>query len=192
MHIGEKFYDEEVLKHFGFKSLGKNVKIKKNVGLYFTENISIGDNVRIDDFTIIVASKEPVVLGNNVNIASQCYIAGSEGFIMKDFSTFAPQVKIFTGSDDYLGYKLTGATVPKEYTGGDHGEIIIGKHNIIGAGSTILPDVVLGDGVSVGALSLVNKDLQEWGIYAGIPVKLIKIRSRELLNLEREYIYCDK
>ena len=105
MHVGEEFYKEEDLNGFGFKSLGKNVKIKKNVGLYFTENISIGDNVRIDDFTIIVASKEPVVLGNNVNIASQCYIAGSEGFIMKDFSTFAPQVKIFTGSDDYLGYK---------------------------------------------------------------------------------------
>ncbi len=55
------FYDEKDLLTFGFKELGKNVKIKKNVSLFFTENISIGDNVRIDDFTIIVASKDPVL-----------------------------------------------------------------------------------------------------------------------------------
>ena len=32
-------------------------------------------------------------------------------------------------------------------------------------------------------MSLVNKSLDEWGVYAGIPVKKIKERRRGLLNL---------
>jgi len=42
MHIGVNFYSDKELDSFGFKKLGRNVKIKKNVGLYFTENITIG------------------------------------------------------------------------------------------------------------------------------------------------------
>ena len=79
MHIGTIYYSERELKKFKFLSLGKNVLIKKNAGLYFTENISIGSNVRIDDNVIIVASnkKIPVKIGNYVHIASNCYLAGS-------------------------------------------------------------------------------------------------------------------
>jgi len=187
MHIGSTFYDQSELKNFGFKHLGKNVLIKRNVGMFFTENISIGNNVRIDDFTIIVASREEVVFKNNTNIASHCYIAGSEGFILEEFSTFAPGVKIFSGSDDYSGEKLTGATVPKEFMGGKHGRVYIGKHCILGAGTIVLPDIAIGEGCSIGALSLVTKDLSSWGIYVGIPVKKIKDRSKKLLELELRY-----
>ena len=187
MHMGTKFYDESELLNFGFKRLGKNVKIKKNVGIYFTENVSIGNNVRIDDYTIIVASKEPVILESNTNMAAGCYIAGSDGFIMKEFSTFATNVQVFSGSDDYSGMKLTGATVPKKYQGGNHGQVLINKHCIIGAGSVILPNLNIGEGASVGSLSLVTKDLKPWGIYAGIPVKRIGDRSKKLLELEKKY-----
>ena len=62
MHVGISFYTEKELKKFNFLYIGKNVLIKKNVSLYFTENISIGSNVRIDDNVIVVASnkKTPV------------------------------------------------------------------------------------------------------------------------------------
>lgn len=187
MHVGERFFTQEELESFGFKSLGKNVLIKRNVGMFFIENISIGNNVRIDDFTIIVASREDVVLKSNVNIASHCYIAGSEGFVMDEFSTIAPGVKIFSGSDDYSGEKLTGATVPKEYMGGKYGKVYIGRHCIIGAGSVVLPSVNIEEGCAIGALSLVTKDLESWKIYAGVPVKKIKDRSKKLLELEVLY-----
>ena len=79
MNIGASFYSEKELKKFKFRSIGKNVFIKKNVGMFFIENISIGNNVRIDDNVIIVASnkKIPVKIGNYVHIASNCYLAGS-------------------------------------------------------------------------------------------------------------------
>jgi len=187
MHLGHSFYKQEELENFGFKNLGKNVLIKRNVGIFFTENVSIGDNVRIDDYSIIVASREPVILNSNVNFASFCYLAGSEGIEIEEFSTFAPGVMLFSGSDDYSGNKLTGATVPKKYMGGEHGKIIIKKHCILGAQTVVLPNIKIGEGVAVGAMSLVNKDLFEWGVYAGTPVRRIKERSKNLLKLEKQY-----
>lgn len=188
MHIGSNFYSDDELKSFKFKSLGKNVKIKKNVAIYFVENITIKDNVRIDDNTVIVASNNSTTIGNYVHIASNCYIAASEGLTMEDFSGLAPGVNIFTGSDDYSGKKLTNPTVDRKYIGGKSGEVVLGRHVIIGSNSVILPGVHIGEGSSVGALSLVTKSLESWGIYFGAPVKKIKSRSHKLLELEKEFL----
>jgi acetyltransferase-like isoleucine patch superfamily enzyme len=188
MHMGSNFYSDDELKSFKFKSLGKNVKIKKNVAIYFVENITIKDNVRIDDNTVIVASNNSTTIGNYVHIASNCYIAASEGLKMEDFSGLAPGVNIFTGSDDYSGKKLTNPTVDRKYIGGKSGEVVLGRHVIIGSNSVILPGVHIGEGSSVGALSLVTKSLEPWGIYFGAPVKKIKSRSQKLLELEKEFL----
>lgn len=52
-----------------------------------------------------------------------------------------------------------------------------------GYNSVIFPNVTVGEGSVVGAMSLVKKTLPAWGIYTGIPVKQIKERKRNLLNL---------
>lgn len=190
MHIGQSFYSKEELKKIKFASIGENVLIKKNACLYFTENINIGSNVRIDDNVIIVASNKnnPVKIGNYVHIASNCYLAGSCGIKLMDFSTLAPGVLIFSGSDDYSGSKLTNPIIDKKYVGGKSGEVILSKHVIIGANSVILPNVKIEEGSSVGALSLVTKSLNSWGVYCGVPVKKLKNRSKELLNLEKKFL----
>lgn len=188
MHLGETFYSDEDLKKAGFKKLGKNVKIKKNVGIFFTENIEIGDNVRIDDFTIIVASGPICRIGSYVHIASLCYIAGSAGFEMEDFSGLSPNVLMFTGSDDYAGNRLTNPTVAREYIGGKQGFIRLERHVIIGAGSVILPNVTIGIGSSIGSLSLVTKSLDPWGMYAGIPVRRLRDRSKKILEVEEVFL----
>jgi galactoside O-acetyltransferase len=188
MHLGERFYTEDELAGAGFRFVGRNVKIKRSAGLFFTENISIDDDSRIDDFTIIVASREHVAIGRHVHIASQCYIAASDGFVMEDFAGLAPGVLIFTSSDDYTGKKLTNPTLPRHLTGGPAGAIRLGRHVIIGAGTVILPGVQIGTGASVGALSLVRKSLGEWGVYAGSPIRYLRPRSKDLLVLEAELL----
>jgi galactoside O-acetyltransferase len=62
----------------------------------------------------------------------------------------------------------------------------IGSHVIIGAGSIVLPGVTLEEGVAVGALSLVKKDCEAFGIYMGVPAKRIGGRKRDLLELEQQ------
>jgi acetyltransferase-like isoleucine patch superfamily enzyme len=188
MNLGSEFYTENELKNFKFGKLGHSVKIKKNASLYFIENIHIGDYARIDDFSIIVASNEPVKIGRNVHIASQCYLAASAGLIMSDFSGLSPGVKIYTGSDDYTGKNMTNPTLPKEFTGGPHGGVTLGKHVIIGSSSVILPKVEIGEGSSVGALSLVRNSLAPWGVYAGNPIKKIRPRDRAILEKEKDFL----
>ena len=187
MNLGGAYFNEDELKRAGFKRLGRNVKVHNRASLYGVENISIGDNVRIDDFAVIVATGG-VTIGSYVQIANLCYLGGRYGIDIDDFSTLAPGVKLFSASDDYSGETLTNPTVPIHFTGGDKGKVVLKKHVIIGAGSIVLPNCVLGEGCSVGALSVVKKSLDPWGVYAGIPVRRIKERKRELLSLERELI----
>ncbi len=55
-------------------------------------------------------------------------------------------------------------------------QIIIGSDVWIGQGVKILEGVTIGDGAVVGAGALVSKDLEPYGIYAGVPAK--KLRER--------------
>jgi acetyltransferase-like isoleucine patch superfamily enzyme len=97
----------------------------------------------------------------------------------------------FFRSDDYSGSAMTNPTVPPEFTHVSQAPVVLGRHVIIGSGSIVLPGSCLGDGVSIGALSLVKESLDPWGIYAGIPVKRLRDRSKELLELELRYLSLD-
>jgi len=182
MDLGGRYLTGEELKKYPFKRLGRDVKIHSRASLYGFENISIGDHSRIDDFSVIIATGE-VKLGANVHIPNFCFLGGKHGITLEDFCTLAPGVRIFSSSDDYSGACLTGAVVPAEYTGGDKGPVRLCRHVVIGTGSVVLPGCILGEGAAVGAFSLVKKDLNPWGLYAGVPAKRMRARQKGLLKL---------
>ncbi|KHT13336.1 MULTISPECIES: acyltransferase [Pectobacterium] len=183
------FFTENELVNFGFKALGRNVCIAKNCTILGLENISIGSNVRIDGYTTIIASENGFLnLGSFIHIGGYSLLSAGAGITMNDFSGISQGVKIYSKTDDYTGNYLTNPTVSHEYTGVTSGEVILGRHSIIGSGTVILPNLTIGEGVSVGALSLVTKNLPEWGVYFGSPVKKIKERNKNLLKLEKEFL----
>lgn len=183
------FYTEEELIGFGFKSVGKNVKIEKTCTIIGLQNISIADNVVIDGFTTIIAAGSGFVnIGSYVHIAGYCHLSAGAGITFCDFSGLSQGVRIYTKTDDYTGKHLTNPTIDMKYKGVQSGEVILGKHAIIGSGTVIMPGVNIGDGVAVGALSMVTKSLSEWGVYFGTPVKKIKNRSKNLLILEQDFL----
>lgn len=169
------------------KSIGKNVIIGKTVRIRYPELVEIGDNVIIDDFTYISTSLK---IHNYVHISSGCkLIGGKESYIeFNEFSTLSPGVVLAAGSDDYVGGIAT-PLVQNKYKGKvKHGKIILGKHCVVGSNSVILPNVELHDGASIGALSLVNKDLYAWKLYAGVPAKYLKNRNKdEILKMEKKF-----
>jgi galactoside O-acetyltransferase len=184
--FGPTHYTEHDLANEGFKHLGSNVRIAKNCTIIGAENISIGDNVRIDACCTIVAPGQGYLnLGSYIHIGGYCALLAGSGIIMEDFSGLSWGCQLYSRSDDYSGKHLTNPTVPSKYTAVSGGAISLAKHVIVGAGSVILPKVTLGEGVAVGALSLVSKDLEPWGIYSGVPVKRIKNRKLDLLALEQ-------
>jgi galactoside O-acetyltransferase len=181
--LGGRYLDSDALRAAGVRHVGRGVRVHERASLYGLENISLGDFVRIDDFSVIVATG-PVILGRYVSIPNFCFLGGRHGIELRDFVTLAPGVKIFSASDDYSGERLTGPVVPRELTGGTSGPVVLQKHVLVGAGSVILPACTIGEGSSVGALSLVRTDLPPWGVYAGVPVLRLRERRQDLLDLE--------
>ncbi len=180
------FYSEEELKEIGLKSYGKNVLISRNATIYGADKISIGDNVRIDDFCILSGN---ISLGSYIHIAAYCGLFGGDaGIIMEDFTTLSSRCAVYGVSDDYSGAALTNPMLPDKFRNVTEGTVTIKKHSIIGTGSSILPDVTIGEGCSVGSMSLVNKSIDAWGIYVGIPCKRMKERKKDLLELEKKFL----
>lgn len=186
--LKSKYYTEKDLLDFGFKKIGTGVLISSDVRIYGQENITIGNNVRIDDFVTISALNGFVEIKNNVFIARGCHISGFFGVILNDFSSMAANTIIYSASDDYSGNFLTAQAIPQEYTAHIGGLVCVGKHVIIGAGAVIIGACNIGTGCSIGSMSLIIKDLVEWNVYAGIPAKIIRKRSDKLLELEKKLI----
>lgn len=179
------YLSENDLRDSGIQEIGANVRISEKCTIIGAENIRIGDNVIIDPGVIINCKTGSITIGNHVHVASGCYLNGEGTIALSDFCGLAPGVRIFSATDDYMGSSLTGPTIPEEFLGVTYAAVYLGKHVIIGSGTVILPGCSIGDGSAVGALSLVTKELDRWGVFYGIPARRLKDRSRKPLELER-------
>ena len=136
---------------------GTNVKVIEPVNLY---GCKIGDHCFIGPFTEI---QKTVSIGNFtkiqshsficelVSIGNQCFIGHGVMFINDMFSSGGP------ANGDQNKWKSTK----------------IGNNVSIGSNATILP-VSICDNVVIGAGSVVTKNIDKAGIYAGNPAKLIR------------------
>ena len=177
--------NKEAIEAIGFLSIGDNVQISDRASFYGVSQISLGSNIRIDDFCVLSAGAGGIFVGDHVHIAVYTSLIGAGKIILSEFCNISSRVAIYSSNDDYSGEKMTNPTVPSEYTHVTHADVFLGKHVIVGSGSVILPGVTLEDGVAVGALSLVNRNCKAFGIYAGNPARRIKERKRDLLDLEK-------
>lgn len=180
------FLNEDQLKALHFKSLGKNVKLSDKASIYGAERIEIGDNTRIDDFCILSAGEGGIKIGRHVHVACYVSLIGKGKVELKDFSGLSSRVAVYSSSDDYSGEWMTNPTVPENLTCVQSGPVIIGKHVVVGTGSCILPNVEIGDGSAVAALSLVQKSFGASVLIGGIPARVIKARESRLFDLEKE------
>ena len=186
--VGGRYRDAVELRGLGISCVGDNVMVHESVILVDVEHIELGSNVRIDPFCILSAAGGFIRIGSYVHIAAHVDIFGGKGVVLADFSGLSHGVRIYSVSDDYSGRSLTNPTVPREFVKTKGGEVSLGRHVIVGSGSIILPGVSIGEGSSVGALSLVRKSLDPWGVYAGSPIKRIASRSQDLLEYENRLL----
>lgn len=84
-----------------------------------------------------------------------------------DRTKFGPGVSIFAATHP--------TAVQGRRDGTDYSkEVIIGNDCWIGGHTVILPGVKIGNGVTVGASSVVTKDIPSYSIAVGSPAKVIK------------------
>ena len=178
----------QTLVAMGFTTVGRNVRVSDRASFHGVSRIRLGDDVRIDDFCVLSAGAGGIHIGSHVHVAVYSCMIGAGRITLGDFANISSRVSIYSSSDDYSGASMTNPTIPDAYKNVDHAEVRIGRHVVIGSGTVILPGAVLEDGVAVGALSMVRDHCAEFGIYAGVPARRVRERSRELLEVEQRFL----
>jgi len=182
------FLSPDELAELEFAHLGRGVRIHSTCVLVNTQNMSIGDGVRIDPFSLLSAG-DRIEIGSHVHVATQCILTGSAPIFMGDFSGMSHGARLLSASDDFVGACLSGPSVPDTYRNVTARPITLARHAVIGAGTVVLPGAVLEEGATVGALSLVVKTLAAWTVYAGRPARPLTARDREgVLEAERRFL----
>jgi acetyltransferase-like isoleucine patch superfamily enzyme len=94
-----------------------------------------------------------------------CYIDGRNGIEIGQNVWIGPKVDLISRNHDVCNYQ--------QYV--EEGPIVIGDDCWLGAGSTILPGVTLGNHVVVAAGAVVTKSFEEDDvILAGVPARIVK------------------
>lgn len=177
------FLSDIEIRSIGFKSYGKGCLISRNASFYGAQNMTLGDNVRIDDFCIFSGK---ITLGSYIHISAYVALYGAKGITLEDFSGISARSTVYSAMDDFSGDYMIGPMLPGFLTNVTGGPVIIKKYVQIGAHSILFPDLTIGEGTVVGACSMVRKSLESWGVYAGIPCRLLKKRSMGLLDLTKK------
>lgn len=174
------FLSEPELKAFDFASIGERVLIDDSVQIINAAKIRIGDNVRIDAFSILSAGDAGIELGSHIHIGAGTYLFGGGGLIkFHDFAGTSPGVRIFTATDDFTDGFLRGPQIDISFRKVTNGTVELFENAIIGANSVILPSVSIGKNASAGALSVVTKDISENLLVSGNPARFVSRRDGE-------------
>lgn len=128
--------------------MGDNVYIGKNTTIKNPQNIAIGSNVSIHDFSYI-EGHGGLYIGNNVSIANSTIIISSD-------HTWFDKDK------------------PIKYNPIMKKPIVIKDDVWIAAGVRILGNVTIGERSVIGAGAVVNKDISPNSLNVGVPAKKIK------------------
>lgn len=133
----------QIIKYLRKKIKG-NLQVAIEEGLIAEAGVSVMKNV---DF-----GSEPYL----IILRKNCRITGDVVFVTHDGGTWAFR-NSFPEYSDVIKY----------------GTIEIGENSFIGTRSIILPGVKIGKNCVIGAGSVVNKDIPDYTVVAGVPAKPI-------------------
>ena len=138
------------------KNIGYNTKFWQFC--IVLQNAKSGNNCNVNSHTFI---ENDVIIGNNVTVKCGVYLW--DGLRIEDNVFIGPNVT-FT-NDKYPRSK----EYPQEFQ-----TTIIKKGASIGANSTILGGIIVGEKSMIGAGSLVTKNIPDRELWAGSPAKFKK------------------
>jgi len=179
-----------------FRKCGKGLIIGRNCVFRYASKISIGNDVTIDDMSLIdargtvergivledgviinrnstIQSKGgDICIGKSVSVGSNSTIVSWDGIRIEEGAVIAGGCTISAGRFDYS--ELNRSVAEQEaYT---TGPIVIGKNVWMATGATILDGVQIGDDAIVSAGSVVTSKIPPHTIASGNPAKVVFTR----------------
>jgi acetyltransferase-like isoleucine patch superfamily enzyme len=176
-------------------AVGRNVVFGHGVTLRHPGKIRIGDDVVIDDLVLLDAKGETnagidighgaflgrgtilsckngdIVLGDHANLGFHCEIFSGSSVRVGRYALFAANAYLVGG-----GHEFDAAEVPIIEQARTSRGITLGENVWLGTGAKVLDGVRIGDRVVVGANAVVNEDLPDAVVAAGIPAKVLRSR----------------
>lgn len=146
------------------------------------KSIEFGKNVYIGAFTVIVVLDDQSTDAYNKSFLS----IGPKTYIGEGNNIRASGGQIRIGANCLISQHVTivasnhntklGQPILDQGWSKDNNFIVINDDVWIGAGSILLPGVIIGAGAVIAAGSIVTKDVDEYAIVAGNPARFIRYR----------------
>lgn len=148
----------------------KDTKVGKNVKIYRPSHIK---NCEIGDYTYISTNANISIthIGRFCSIGPNLFCGWG----------IHPTNGISTSPLFYSKQQQNGVTLANEDKIEERKLITIGNDVFIGANVTILDGISIGDGAIIGAGAVVSKDIPDYAIAVGCPIKIIKYRFNDAL-----------
>lgn len=153
--------------------IGAGVVIGDGVDIRNRENgkILIGDRCAIDDSVRLVAARDgEIALGDGTEIGRNSLINSGGRFRCGSYCLIASSVHVNTSTH---GTHRNQFVKSQSHS---HGTVILGNDVWIGSGASILMNSRIGDGCIVGGNAIVHGSLEDYGVYGGNPLQLIRKR----------------
>jgi acetyltransferase-like isoleucine patch superfamily enzyme len=159
-----------------------NPIISPNIRVRYPDRFEVGEFSIVDDYCYFSTR---VKIGFCSHVGNNCSIGGGPDrlFSLGDFSSLSAGVKVWCTSNDFSNDLVT--IIPEDAGKiGDEpvtGDVIFERYTGAGANSVIMPDNIVPEGTTIGALSFVPPRFQfePWSVYAGTPVQRLGPRNRE-------------
>lgn len=153
-----------------FKVMRKyDVLIEKGVTIKYWESISFGEKCTVQSGAYIYGSRtgQRVEIGNHVVVAASCMILGEGGLVVGDYTHLGPHVIVTT----QYGEDRTDRSSAEQKM--KFRPVKIGKGCLVGSGSVIMPNSVLGDSCTVAPNSVVYGAWEDNAKLMGNPARHI-------------------
>ena len=141
-------------------------------GMTVGNNFSLGRNSIIECTGVIRELGEELVVGDNVGIAANAFIAMRGKVEIGSNTIFGPNVSIHAENHNFSDIEK-----PIKLQGATRKGVKIGEDCWIGSKAVILDGVTIGSHSIIAAGAVVTKDVPDYAIVGGVPAKVIKMRK---------------
>jgi acetyltransferase-like isoleucine patch superfamily enzyme len=176
--------------------VGRGVTFGQGVVLRHPHKISIGDGVTVDDLvlldakgtsnrgieigngvflgrgTILSCKDGDITLGDHTNLGFHCEIFSGSAVVVGRHGLFAAQAYLVGGGHEFEAAGVAVLDQPRTSRG-----ITLGDNVWLGTGAKVLDGVRIGRDSVVGANAVVNADLPEGAVAAGVPARVLRRRE---------------
>lgn len=140
--------------------------------VFHPETIEIGDDVYVGHYAILKGYHSGrMSIGDGTWIGQQAFLHAAGGISIGRAVGIGIGVKVLTSAHALDQPELPILESPLRFA-----PVSLEDGSDIGVGAVILPGVRVGRGAQVGAGAVVNEDVPDYAVAAGVPARIIRSR----------------